>query len=144
MRGHRLIALACVLATGTAAATATRSNGPSARLVGQWDGRSLCVTSRPACTDETVRYLIRKDSTTGEAFHIQAYKIVAGKPELMGDIACNFEATRQQLVCPQGDGRWQFRWDGEALLGALLTGDGALFRVIHVQRTPTPARPASP
>ena len=120
--------------TATASAAPTLSNGPSSKLAGQWDGRSLCVTPRPACTDETVQYQIRKDKPDAEDFHIQADKIVNGQVQTMGVLTCRFESLRQQLVCPQGKGQWQFRWDGDALVGGLLADDGSLFRLIIVRR----------
>ncbi len=131
--GRRWFLALLALSAGAVAAP-TIPNGPSAKLVGQWDGRSLCVTTRPACTDETVQYLIRKDKPDAEAFHIRASKIVKGEVQFMGDFACRFEALRQQLVCPQGQGQWQFRWDGDALVGGLLVDDGSLFRLIIVRR----------
>jgi len=123
-----------LVASGDACATATASQGATSQLEGEWRGRSLCVTTkRPACTDETVVYRIKRHAPGAEAFDIAAYKIVEGKEEFMGDIACNFEATRQQLVCPQGPGAWQFRWDGRQLVGVLFDPDGP-FRVIRVDR----------
>ena len=118
-----------------AQATPTTPYGSTEQLVGEWRGRSLCVTTtRPACTDETVVYHITRHAPGAEAFDIKADKIVAGKEEFMGDLACNFEASRQQLICPQGDqGRWQFRWDGAQLVGVLLDGSGP-FRVIRVDK----------
>ena len=124
-----------VLAASGASATPTTSNGSTQQLEGEWRGRSLCVTTtRPACTDETVVYHIKRHAPGTEAFDIGAFKIVDGKEAFMGDLACNFEATRQQLVCPQGDhGAWRFRWDGKQLVGVLFDADGP-FRVIHVDR----------
>lgn len=120
----------------TASATPTVSNGPTTQLVGEWRGRSLCVTTtRPACTDETVLYRISKDRPDAEDFHLEASKIVNGEVQLMGPaMACRFEATRQQLICPMGGGEWRFRWDGSELIGALTEADNSLFRVIYVQK----------
>lgn len=122
----------------TASATPTVSNGPTTGLVGEWRGRSLCViTTRPACTDENVLYRITKDRPDAEAFHLEANKIVNGEVQLMWPaMACQFEATRQQLICPMGGSEWRFRWDGSQLIGALLDADKSLFRVIHVQKSP--------
>jgi hypothetical protein len=126
-----------LIAAGVAAgalATPTASNGSTQQLEAEWHGRSLCVTTkRPACTDETVVYRIRRHAPGAEAFDIAAFKIVDGKEQFMGDIACTFESSRQQLVCPQGAGAWQFRWDGKQLVGVLFDPDG-LFRVIHVDK----------
>jgi hypothetical protein len=123
-----------LLAALPAIAKPTASNGSTEQLVGEWRGRSLCVTTaRPACTDETVVYRIRRHAPGTEAFDIQADKIVDGQAQFMGDIACNFEATRQQLRCPMGQGEWRFRWDGRQLVGLLYDKDGP-FRVIRVDR----------
>ena len=133
-----LLALLCVGAAAGAVAKPTASNGSTQLLEGEWRGRSLCVTTkRPACTDETVVYRIKRHAPGTEAFDIGAFKIVDGTEQFMGDLACNFEATRQQLVCPQGAGAWQFRWDGRQLVGVLFDSDGP-FRVIHVDRAAKP------
>lgn len=131
-----LLALASPLA-----ASPTKSNGPTDQLVGTWQGRSLCVTTtRPACSDETVLYRIRRPRPRVEAFTIQADKLVADRRENMGELSCRFEPVRQQLICPMQGGAWRFRWDGESLVGALLDRDGSLVRVIQVRRSP--AHPA--
>ena len=123
-----------VAAASGALAKPTASNGPTRQIEGEWRGRSLCVTTkRPACTDETVLYRIKRHAPGTEAFDIAAFKIVDGKEEFMGDLACSFEATRQQLVCPMGAGAWQFRWDGRQLIGLLFDPDGP-FRVIRVDK----------
>jgi hypothetical protein len=128
-----LLPLLLLAATG-ALAKPTASNGPTQQLEGEWRGRSLCVTTqRPACTDETVVYRIKRHAPGTEAFDIAAFKIVEGEEQFMGDLACNFEATRQQLICPQGAGAWRFRWDGRELLGVLFDPEGP-FRVIHVDK----------
>ena len=122
------------LCATAALAKPTTSNGSTQQLVGDWRGRSLCVTTtRPACTDETVVYHVKRHAPGVEAFDIKADKIVDGKPQFMGDLACNFEATRQQLLCPMGDSTWRFRWDGRQLVGVLFDANGP-FRVIHVDK----------
>src|SRR6478735_4922243 len=110
--------LVLCLVASAAVAKPTASNGPTQQLEGEWRGRSLCVTTkRPACTDETVVYRIKRHAPGTEAFDIAAFKIVDGEEQFMGDLACNFEATRQQLLCPMGAGEWRFRWDGRQLVG---------------------------
>ena len=120
---------------GIAQATPTRSNGSIDQLLGEWRGRSLCVTTtRPACTDETVSYRIRRTKPGVDKFAIEASKLVDGKYESMGAaLDCSFEPTRQQLLCPMGEGRWQFRWDGRQLVGVLLDPSGP-FRLIRVDK----------
>lgn len=122
------------LGSMAAAATSTISNGSTNQLIGTWQGRSLCVTAKPACTDETVVYHIRRTRPHEDAFAIQADKIVAGQEETMGDLVCRFEPVRQLLVCPMHGAGWRFRWDGSSLVGVLMDSDGSLFRVIQVQR----------
>jgi len=134
---RRCTATAVLLLLGSpvAAASPTKSNGSTDQLVGTWQGRSLCVTTtRPACSDETVLYRIRRPTPHVEAFAIQADKIVAGRPESMGDLSCRFEPIRQQLICPMQGGQWRFRWDGDVLVGVLADSDGSLVRVIQVRR----------
>ena len=123
-----------LVAAPIADAAPTTPNGPSSKLQGEWRGRSLCTTSRPACTDETVVYRITQPVKTAESFRIAAHKIVGGEEQFMGDLDCQFQTLRQLLVCPQGSGTWTFRWDGDALLGDLHTTDEGLFRLIHVRR----------
>ena len=120
---------------GLAQATPTKSNGATGQLVGEWRGRSLCVTTtRPACTDETVSYRIRRPKPGVDTFSLEASKLVDGKFDSMGAaLECSFEPTRQQLLCPMGQGRWQFRWDGRQLIGALLDPSGP-FRLIRVDK----------
>ena len=128
--------LLCLFAAGFAPTQAapTKSNGATAQLLGEWRGRSLCVTTtRPACTDETVVYRIRKDAAKTGDFLIDANKIVDGKELAMGELSCSFETTRQQLICPAGNGQWQFRWDGKQLVGGLLE-DGGAFRFVHLTK----------
>jgi hypothetical protein len=135
MAMKRLFAsMLALLLAGHALATPTKSNGATGQLVGEWHGRSLCVsTTRAACTDETVVYHLRRHAPGVEAFDIKADKIVDGKPQFMGDIACTFEATRQQLLCPMGTSTWRFRWDGAQLVGTLYDADGPM-RVIRVDK----------
>ena len=136
MAFRSLLVLTILLAAaGFAQAAPTKSNGATEQLVGEWRGRSLCVTTtRPACTDETVSYRIRRPKPGVDAFAIEASKLVDGKFEVMGpELECSFEPTRQQLLCPMGQGRWQFRWDGRQLVGALLDPSG-LFRLIRVDK----------
>ena len=130
-----LLALSLLTAAMPATATPTKSNGPTEQLVGEWRGRSLCVTTtRPACTDETVSYRLRRTKPGVDAFELEASKLVEGKYESMGaPLACSFEPTRQQLLCPMGQSHWQFRWDGGQLVGALLDASGA-FRMIRVDK----------
>ena len=131
-----LLAVMILLAgAGIAQATPTKSNGSTDQLLGEWRGRSLCVTTtRPACTDETVSYRIHRPKAGVDDFTLEASKLVDGKFESMGAaLECSFEPTRQQLLCPMGDSRWQFRWDGKQLVGTLLDASGP-FRLIRVDK----------
>ena len=136
MVSRAVLALMLLLAGMPAVqATPTKSNGATDQLLGEWRGRSLCVTTtRPACTDETVRYRFRRPKPGVDAFALEASKLVDGKFEVMGpELECSFEPTRQQLLCPMGQGRWQFRWDGRQLIGVLLDPSGP-FRLIRVDK----------
>jgi len=134
-RAVLLPALVASAVSGTAIGAPTVSNGPTEGLVGTWSGRSLCVTlTRPACTDETVAYRISKDKPGAEDFHVEMSKIVAGETGVMGDLACRFESTRQQLICPLAGGQWQLRWDSNQLVGGLIDDKGGIVRFAFVHR----------
>lgn len=126
--------LTMLLAPAFAGAGTTASNGSPRKLDGEWFGRSLCVTQRPACSDETVRYRIKAADDVGANIHLDMDKLVSGRYEPMGSVDCRFEAQRQLLACPAPYGDWLFRWDGESLLGSLDAKEGGLFRHIHVSR----------
>ena len=116
-------------------ATPTVSNGSTDQLLGPWNGRSLCVTQRPACTDETVLYRISRNAPAGLGFQIEMNKIVTGEVQWMVSLNCRFDEVRQQLVCPVTGGQWQFRWDGSMLLGGLIDeGNVALVRFATVRK----------
>ena len=122
----------------TAFATPTVSNGSTDLLLGEWTGRSLCVTTlRPACTDETVLYRLSKNTPAGLGFQLEMNKIVEGETQLMVQLDCRFEETRQQLICPVVGGQWQFRWDGLMLLGGLMDqGHVSMVRFATVRKNP--------
>ena len=116
-------------------AAPTISSGPTEKLLGEWRGRSLCaMASRPACTDETVLYRINAAADSG--FDIEMNKIVAGETQFMVKLECRFEETRQQLLCPVVAGQWQFRWDGNMLLGGLIDhGQVSIVRFATVRKS---------
>lgn len=124
-----------LLVPALANAGVTASNGSPRKLEGEWFGRSLCVTQRPACTDETVRYRLTVADDAGAKIRLDMDKLVGGKYELMGSVDCRFEASRQLLACPASYGDWLFRWDGESLLGSLSVKEDGLFRHVQVTRS---------
>ena len=134
---------ATLLVPVLANAGTTASNGSPRKLEGEWFGRSLCVTSRPACTDETVRYRLKVADDAGANTRLDMDKLVDGQYEPMGSLDCRFQAQRQLLACPAAYGDWLFRWDADSLLGSLSVREDGLFRHIHVVRQGTKA-PATP
>ncbi len=130
MRPSLVLAVVAVAAS----AAPTVSNGSPTLLAGTWTGRSLCVTDRPACTDETVRYRIALAKPDGAALTVDADKLVEGTFEPMGSFDCAFEPTRQLLRCSAPYGTWLFRWDGDRLVGSLTHKEQGLFRLIQVTR----------
>jgi len=102
-------------------------------VAGDWTGTSLCTDLKalPACHDETVIYHFTKISES--KVHVAADKIVAGKPENMGEFDMDVNGNR--LTSRQGRALWDFKVDGDRLTGTLtLTPGGEVVRKIDARR----------
>ena len=76
-------------------------------LTGEWHGTSLCTNLRalPGCHDEVVIYHFTPKGA--KVVHLAADKIVAGKPESMGE----FAGRRAKAPRP-GSSSWNSRYGG--------------------------------
>lgn len=99
-------------------------------VLGEWEGKSMCQVSRSACHDEDVVYHIT-ELPSGK-FSWKADKIIAGKCETMGVLACTF--GNKTLVCRVDKGTWTFHVDGTRMTGTLRLTDGTLYRSVDVKR----------
>ena len=119
-----------VLARGTPAQTTTVA--PSA--VGVWRGTSLCLVRPSPCHDEVVVYRITGASGS-DSVALDARKIVAGREEEMGVLACTLAARGASITCAMRNGVWQFTTRGDSLVGELRLPDRTKFRDVRAARS---------
>lgn len=105
MRTGSWLLLGLLAVTGSAAP-------PHAAIRGWWRGTSTCIKAdwNAACHDEQVIYRFTpaaKDSTQST---LRAWKLVAGKPELMGDLDFAYEADSARWNGDFANGRVDIRW----------------------------------
>jgi hypothetical protein len=126
-----------------------RASGDLSKLVGDWDGESICVGNNPSCHDEKVIYHV---SIAGEPdkIKIAADKIVNGKPEPMGTIDLKYDASKQTLTGETQTARYHLWWEfivkGNIMEGTLtLLPERIIARRIKVQKKEsTPKEAAMP
>lgn len=93
-------------------------------ILGKWHGTSICVDREfaPACKDEEVLYDFTK--TAGGKVHLKADKIIAGKPELMGEMDFTYEASTKTWISEfqnqRYHGLWRFEVAGKRITGTLV------------------------
>jgi hypothetical protein len=69
------------------------------KILGDWEGESVCVGNRPACKNEHVVYHISEKAGEADAVTLAADKIINGKPEEMGVLECKYDASKSTLTC---------------------------------------------
>ena len=123
----RRILLPLLVLGGTALAK------PAASPIGSWRGTSLCTVKPSACHDEAVVYHVTA-GTDPDSFMFDAAKLVDGREEDMGTIACHLDRGHHAVVCPIPKGTFTFVLDGDRMRGTLDLPDGTRFRRIFVER----------
>jgi len=112
-----------------------------ASIAGRWHGESICVKAawNAACHDEEVVYDVAPDSTQPGRMLFHASKIVAGRPEWMGDLELeyrradstwfgDFSNTRVRI-------RWEYRVHGDSLTGRVVDREtGRVGRSVRAAR----------
>jgi hypothetical protein len=120
--GRVVVALALLLgsrAVGTAAS-------PRAAILGTWRGTSTCVKSPefPACHDEVVVYEFRESSSGSDAATLEAFKIVNGEKQSMGEIEFTRDAKQgawvSEFTTPRVHVLWTFVARGDEITGTLV------------------------
>lgn len=111
--------------------------GPSASLVGTWEGESKCTVPNSPCHDEHVVYEIKPKGDAGETT-IGAYKIVNGEKLFMGDIDCAPQKGQTVSCRYNGNSKpneWVFVQSGNTLDGTLYVDkERTVYRKIHVEK----------
>jgi hypothetical protein len=128
--------LACTVFTlcyVTFSAGQTKSAEHSA-VVGDWHGTSLCLVKPSACHDEEALYHVRSAPDKPGKLAMQADKIVDGKPVVMGDSECRYDAAKKLLRCDFGRGYVELTLEGDRLEGAMFLTDETRWREIKLTR----------
>src|SRR5689334_3830631 len=106
----------------------------AANPLGVWRGTSLCLVRPSPCHDEVVVYRITGASGS-DSVALDARKIVDGREEEMGVLACTLAARRASITCAMRNGVWQFTTRGDSLVGELRLPDRTKFRDVRAARS---------
>jgi hypothetical protein len=124
MTRPRAVVFACAVAIA-GAAYAGAANAPKREILGTWQGTSICthIPGNEACHDETVRYEFTDLPKRGDAVHLNALKLVAGRFESMGEMDFRYDRPRNRWASEfesrRGRGVWTFTVHDSALTGTL-------------------------
>src|SRR4051812_15788518 len=102
--------------------------------VGVWRGTSTCQVRPSACKDEIVVYRITR-AKASDSVSMDAFKIVNGKEEDMGTLACHVVAFGASFTCTIPNAVWRFTIRGDTLIGDLRRSDNTRFRDVHAARS---------
>lgn len=111
------------------------------KVLGDWEGESVCTGSRPACKNEHVVYHVKKKEGEADTVSLAADKIINGKPEEMGVLECKYDASKSTLTCEftvnSTHGVFEFTIKGDEMEGTLkILPAGTLGRNIKVKKVP--------
>ena len=102
--------------------------------VGVWRGISLCGVRPSACHDEVVVYRITRLEASG-SLSVDARKIVNGREEEMGVLACRQAMPSPAFTCTMPKGVWHFAVRRDSLVGELRLPDNTRFRDVRAARS---------
>ena len=125
MRSRRHGSLAFLIGLCVVAATALAA-APRAAILGSWKGTSTCVKSPefPSCHDEVVVYEFKESAKGGDAATVDAFKIVDGEKQFMGDLEFSWDAKQEawvsELTTPRVHALWTFFVHGDDITGTLV------------------------
>jgi hypothetical protein len=116
---------------------------PTAAILGGWRGSSICVkaTWNDSCADEEVVYSFVLAALQSEQVTLHASKLVAGKPQSMGDLDFVFDSTGQTWFSDfqnrRVNIRWTYRVKGDSLIGHVAEmPSGRVARRVNAVRMP--------
>jgi hypothetical protein len=106
-------------------------------VIGSWEGESKCTIPKSSCKDEHVIYEIAADTDAPNHVHLDAYKVLGGKKESTGKLACTYRAG-EILDCTANGldkDHWEFRVYRERMIGSLVLGnERTLYRRIGLRK----------
>lgn len=127
------LSLAVITVVGGRRVPAQATAG-AANPVGVWRGTSLCLVRPSPCHDEVVVYRITRLNAS-DSLSLDARKIVDGREEEMGVLACRFAASDVSLTCTIPRGVWRFTIRRDSLVGELRLPDNTKFRDVRAARS---------
>jgi hypothetical protein len=117
------------------------------KVLGDWEGESVCVGRRPACKDEHVVYHITKKEGEADAVTMHADKLIGGKPEEMYVLDFKYDASKNTLTgeftVNGTHGVFEYTIKGDEMDGTLrILPAGTTGRNIKVRKVPgaTPSK----
>ncbi len=117
---------------------------PAARILGTWQGRSICADRQVdrACVDEEVIYDVDSASSPRGPVRMRADKVVSGVRQAMGVLRLGFDSTTQVWsaeLTARLHARWSFAVRGDVLEGTLTElPSERLVRRATARRAPEP------
>jgi hypothetical protein len=105
-------------------------------VAGTWRGTSQCGTALPACRDEVVVFRVVPSPEVAGGYSVTADKIVDGRAITMGTLEFRYDEGTSTLTSNQPQGRWVLHVDGTKMSGTLTTPQGAVARVLALNRDP--------
>src|SRR5437870_1724617 len=115
-------------------AAAQLATSPAANPVGTWRGRSVCVARAAGCDNEDVVYHIARKGGH-DSLAVDTRKLIAGREETTGLLACDLNASRGYFTCVVPTGKWRFRARHDSLIGQLRLRDGTWLLDVHAIRS---------
>jgi hypothetical protein len=104
------VAAVVLIAFLTLCADATQRDGVS-KLLGDWEGESICTGGNPSCHDEHVVYHISKSPDGPDKVIIAADKIINGKPDPMYVLDFKYDAAKGTLTGEFTNSRYHLVWE---------------------------------
>lgn len=127
--------LVAVVVLGALAQRAPAQATPSAaNPVGVWRGTSKCLVRPSPCNDEVVVYRITR-AKASDSLSMDALKVVNGREDDMGLLACRRDASGASFACTIPHGVWRFTVRGDSLVGELRLPDSTKFRDVRASRS---------
>lgn len=130
-------------ASGLAAPLASPLAAQSPRaILGHWIGESICIKAswNAACHDEQIVYDFTPLGADSMRVHQVAYKIVAGRPELMGELDYTYDPTQRAWLGEFSNARvhvvWRYELHGAELVGRVnMLPSGKRARTVRAHRS---------
>jgi hypothetical protein len=117
------VALIAIFTLSSAAASLKTQTGDVSKLLGDWEGESICTGNNPACHDEHVVYHISKSPDGPDKVILAADKIIDGKPDPMYVLDFKYDAEKGTLTGEFSNSRyhgvWEYAVKGNTMEGTL-------------------------